>query len=153
MPHSGVYQAARDSKNGILQPEELDGVGEYAIRASVVSPSLNVLCVNLNKTELAPLVYVTWPNATLANSTTNPGRIVAWSGYQSEIQLANSTSYLNRTVVDDIFEWGAKYSRQPPIFPEVLGPILSSLDCYCSLLTGLVSNRLQLNNQYLGSRE
>ncbi len=129
MPHSGIFQAARETKNGILQPEMLEGVGEYAIKASVVSPSLNVLCVNMNKTELAPLVYTEWPNARLVNSTSSPGQLVPSGDYQNDIQLANSSSYLNSTVVDDIFEWGAGYARQPPIFPMVRFLVL-----LCSLI-------------------
>lgn len=117
MPHAGVFAAARASKNGILQPEELAGVGEYNIEASVVSPTLNVLCVNMNKTEIAPLIYTTWPNATFANTSTMPGQAVAFPGYQNDIQLLPGQLYLNSTVVDDIFEWGAKYKRQPPVFP------------------------------------
>lgn len=35
MPHSGVFQAARDQRNGILQPEELNSEGSYFLRASV----------------------------------------------------------------------------------------------------------------------
>jgi hypothetical protein len=34
MPHSGIYAAARDKKNGIMQPGELQGLGEFHIRAS-----------------------------------------------------------------------------------------------------------------------
>lgn len=98
MPHAGVFTAARSQKNGILQPEELAGVGEYAIEASVVSPSLNVLCVDLTKAELAPLIY--------NNSGPDP-------------QLIPGKDYLNSTVVDDIFLWGQTHKRQPPMFPKV----------------------------------
>jgi len=63
MPHAGVVAAAHDAKNEILQPEDLAGVGEYNVRAAVVSPSVNVLCANMNATELKPLIYVDWPNA------------------------------------------------------------------------------------------
>ncbi|RYP45232.1 hypothetical protein DL768_008395 [Monosporascus sp. mg162] len=57
MPHPGVYSAATDPINGILQPSDLENVGGYSIRASVVSPSLNVMCVNMSPSELAPLIY------------------------------------------------------------------------------------------------
>ncbi|KAG7147544.1 hypothetical protein HYQ46_003599 [Verticillium longisporum] len=63
MPHPGVYEAAINPVNAILQPDDLSDVGEYTIRASVVSPSVNVLCVNMEEKELAPLIYTTWPNA------------------------------------------------------------------------------------------
>lgn len=57
MPHPGVYAAATDPNNNILQPDELVGLGQYSVRASVVSPALNVMCVNMATEELAPLVY------------------------------------------------------------------------------------------------
>ncbi len=118
MPHAGVFSAAHDAKNGILQPEDLAGVGEYSIRASVVSPTVNVLCVNMNSTELAPLVYTEWPNA-ITNNSDIPNQKIPWSGYEDEIQVQTGQTYLNKTVVDDIFEWGAAYGRQPPVFPMV----------------------------------
>ncbi|KAL7773551.1 hypothetical protein CFE70_003516 [Pyrenophora teres f. teres 0-1] len=70
MPHSGVFAAARDQRNGILQPEELNSEGTYSLRASVPSPIVNVLCANMNKTELAPIVYDAWPNNDTVNVTT-----------------------------------------------------------------------------------
>lgn len=119
MPHAGVFAAARDQKNAILQPAELAGVGEYSLKASVVSPTVNVLCVNMNATELAPLIYVTWPNAQTVTNQALPGQKMAWTGYTDEVQLQPDESYLNSTVVDDIFEWGVMYQRQPPVFPMV----------------------------------
>lgn len=114
MPHAGIFSAARNQQNGILQPEDLAGIGEYNISASVVSPAVNVLCVNMNEIELAPIVYTAWPNAT-TNQTDIPGQRVAWSGYQGEIGTT-----LNTTDVDDVFEWGfEKYGRYPPVFPMV----------------------------------
>jgi hypothetical protein len=75
----GVYAAATDPANSILQPNDLSGVGEYSIRASVVSPALNVLCVNMVADELSPLIK------------------------------ANTTDFIpNATVVDDIFKWGER---------------------------------------------
>ncbi|KUJ11412.1 uncharacterized protein LY89DRAFT_225149 [Mollisia scopiformis] len=119
MPHAGLFAAARASKNGILQPEELAGVGEYNIEASVISPTVNVLCANMNKTEVAPLIYTTWPHATVTNSSSMPGQVLAWPGYQDDIQLLSGQQYLNSTAADDVFEWGQKYKRQPPVFPMV----------------------------------
>ncbi|TVY32053.1 hypothetical protein LOCC1_G008657 [Lachnellula occidentalis] len=116
MPHAGVLAAAQDSKNFILQPEDLAGVGQYSLRASVISPAVNVMCVNMNKTELKPIVYAEWAHAK-TNSSTVPGQKVAWSGYESEIQFLPGHNYTNKTVVDDLFEWGEKYGRQTPIFP------------------------------------
>lgn len=132
MPHAGVVSAAHDTKNGILQPQDLEGLGEYSIRASVVSPSVNVLCVNMEASELEPLIYVTWPNA---NTTQTPdNQTMPWSGYQGDVQPLPGQTYLNSTAVDDIFEWGADFQRQPPVFPMVLRSfILSDLFLtYCN---------------------
>lgn len=78
MPHPGVRSAALDEINGILQPEDLAGVGEYSVRASVVSPTINVLCVNMMESEVAPLIYTEWPNAKTVNGTNNSGQKLAW---------------------------------------------------------------------------
>lgn len=54
---AGVYKAATNrALNGILQPSDLDGVGSYNVSASVVSPAVNVLCVNMDSEELSPLI-------------------------------------------------------------------------------------------------
>ncbi|KAL2067626.1 hypothetical protein VTL71DRAFT_15722 [Oculimacula yallundae] len=116
MPHAGIFDAARATRNAILQPEELAGVGEYAIEASVISPTLNVLCVNINKTELAPLIYTEFPQA-LTNKSAILGQKLAYDGYAKDIQLIPGKEYLNATVVDDIFRWGPTHKRQPPVFP------------------------------------
>ena len=117
MPHAGVFSAAHDPKNGILQPEDLAGLGEYSVRASVVSPTVNVLCVDMTATELEPLIYVDWPNAMFTENDIL-GQKVAYSGYENDIQLQPGQSYLNSTVVDNIFGWGAN-NVQPPVFPMV----------------------------------
>jgi hypothetical protein len=122
MPHAGVYAAALDPKNNIMQPSELDGVGGYSIRASVVSPAVNVLCVNMAIDELAPLVYTKWPNANLTNSTQIPGQLIPVDpiGWTNDIPTMGSNgTWLNSTVVDDIFGWGEKYERRPPVFEMV----------------------------------
>ncbi|KAJ4247168.1 hypothetical protein NW762_013307 [Fusarium torreyae] len=119
LPHPGIYAAATNRKNGILQPDDLAGVGEYSIRAGVVSPSVNVMCVDMDKDELAPLVYTTWPNAKV-NNTDIPGQKTGWAGWTGEvpqpIDNKKKDYYLNRTDVDDIFKWGPKYERRPPVF-------------------------------------
>ncbi|KAH6987245.1 hypothetical protein EDB80DRAFT_589845 [Ilyonectria destructans] len=119
MPHPGVYAASTSNINGILQPDDLSGVGEYAVRAGVVSPAINVLCANMDADELAPLVYTEWPNA--QNDETGVGdQIKGWSGWEGEVpqpvDKKNKENYLNRTDVDDIFKWGPKYKRRPPVF-------------------------------------
>ena len=113
MPHTGVFAAAHDTRNGILQPKDLAGLGEYSVRASVVSPSVNVLCVNMNEDELNPLVYARFPHS-VPSGDSIPGK---QPGYDDGVQLLPGQSYLNSTVVDEVFEFGPTYHRQPPIFP------------------------------------
>ncbi|KAI9812629.1 MAG: hypothetical protein M1827_004618 [Pycnora praestabilis] len=110
MPHSGIFQAARDERNGILQPADLEGLGEYSIIASVPSPAVNVLCASMSEEDLAPLVYTEWPNA---NSS------LVSSTWADSVPAASPDQWLNSTVVDDLFGWGEKYNRRPPVFPKL----------------------------------
>ncbi|KAM3565672.1 hypothetical protein ARSEF4850_001272 [Beauveria asiatica] len=119
MPHPGVVTAATSPLNGILQPNDLSSVGEYSIKAGVVSPAVNVLCVNMSPSELAPLVYTEWPHAN--NSATGMGnQTIGWKNWTSEVpdgpDSDGNENFLNRTEVDDIFRWGPKYNRRPPVF-------------------------------------
>lgn len=116
MPHAGVIAAAHQTRNAILQPEELDGVGEYVVKAAVVSPAINVLCANMNATELEPIIYVTWPHANRTESKDRPGQQMTLPNYDLGIIPVPGARFLNSTVVDDIFEWGPEYNRQPPVF-------------------------------------
>jgi hypothetical protein len=75
----------------------------------------------MNPTELKPLIYTEWPHALTKNSTI-PNQKMAWPGYEGQNQPVPGQKYLNSTVVDDLFEWGEKYKRQPPIFPMVCFP-------------------------------
>lgn len=68
MPHANVFNAVRDPVNKILQPEDLQGLGEYSVWASVPAPSINVLCVGLSKDELEPLI---------SNDTSQPPKATA----------------------------------------------------------------------------
>jgi hypothetical protein len=120
----------RDQKNNIVQPAELKGVGECSLSALVVRSAVNILCANVNETEIAPLIYVTWPDASTSISKDNPNQELASAGYANNIQLLSGQFYLNSTAVDDIFEWGVKYGRQPPVFPMV-----SQILCTFSHLT------------------
>ncbi|KAF4995356.1 hypothetical protein FGRMN_5140 [Fusarium graminum] len=119
LPHPGVYAASTLKENGILQPNDLAGVGEYTVRAGVVSPSVNVLCVDVSKKELAPLVYTQWPHAKI-NDTDVPGQKKGWAGWTGEVpqplDKKEKAYYLNRTDIDDVFRWGPKYDRRPPVF-------------------------------------
>jgi hypothetical protein len=111
MPHTGVFEAAHSSRNGILQPEELNSEGTYFVKASVPSPVMNVLCVHMDEDELAPLVYDTW-NDDLVNITT-------WT----EPLLANFATTTNKTKVDDIFGWNNESRiNYPPVFAKYPKP-------------------------------
>jgi len=121
MPHSGVFAAARDQRNGILQPEELNSEGTYSLRASVPSPIINVLCANMNETELAPIVYNAWPNDDIVNVT-------SWGQSPSLRDKATTT---NKTVVDDIFGWDVNDTTTlnwPPVFGRYPAPFNTVLN-------------------------
>lgn len=109
-PHTAVALAARDRSNGLIQPEELDGLGSYEVIAAVPSPVLNVLCATLDQDDLKPLVYALWDNVT------TPVNMTLWPQ-----QLDNPDRYLNGTPLDPLFEWGEAYGEfaVPPIFPKL----------------------------------
>ncbi|TDZ41326.1 hypothetical protein CTRI78_v009725 [Colletotrichum trifolii] len=115
MPHPGVYAAATHPVNKILQPDDLSGVGEYAIKASVVSPVINVLCVNAAEDDLAPLIYTKWNGSTVERTGVGE-QVTGHSEWAGEVPPAADDEWLNRTVLDDIFHWGEKYERRPPVF-------------------------------------
>jgi hypothetical protein len=107
IPHAGVFASARDARNGILQPEELNSEGTYSLRASVPSPVMNVLCANMNRTELAPIVVDAWNDLDVDVSN--------WDALR-----ANATT-TNNTVVDNIFGWNKEMANgvdYPPVFPK-----------------------------------
>ena len=113
MPHAGVVQAAVDPANGIMQPDELNGLGIYSIRASVPVPFVNVLCVmNLAKSDLKPIVYGLWERG-------DPK--VDIDIWPEQIGYGDYDPYLGGTPFDDIFQWGLDYGSYnwPPIFPKV----------------------------------
>ncbi|KAI9839538.1 MAG: hypothetical protein M1819_002164 [Sarea resinae] len=107
MPHVGVYWAAHDPKNAIMQPKDLQGLGAYSVIASVPSPAVNVLCANMSYDELKPIVYYEWPAV-----------VVDLDVWPSQLPLASSTYWGNKTAVDDIFGFGEKYGRRAPVFPD-----------------------------------
>ncbi|MCJ1405122.1 hypothetical protein MMC11_008348 [Xylographa trunciseda] len=108
MPHSGVFGASQLPQNGILQPQDFSGLGQFFMGASVPSPAVNVLCVGMSSAEVAPLVYEKWPGALPLNPSTWP----------LDYDLPTAPDWLNSTAVDDIFEFGERYNRRPPIFPK-----------------------------------
>ncbi|KAJ5767015.1 uncharacterized protein N7511_004631 [Penicillium nucicola] len=123
MPHGGITAAAMDPINKIKQPRSTlaSGEGEYTLNASIPSPAINVLCTGMTKDELGPLVYASWPGGDKFNAT-------SWSNNPPS-DIPGPSSWLNRTVVDDLFEFGPKYSHRPPIFgkyPEPYNTILGT---------------------------
>lgn len=113
---TGVYKAATNDENNILQPSDLDGLASYNISASVISPAVNVLCVNMNREELEPLVYTEWPNAKITENAAEPKQETGWEEWELEVPQSSEDEWLNSTVVDDIFRWGPRYMRRPPVF-------------------------------------
>lgn len=65
----------------------------------------------MNQTELEPLVYTLWPywNKTQPNATLWP----------NEHGIPLRPSWLNKTVVDEVFGFGKKYNRRHPVFPKL----------------------------------
>lgn len=113
MPHPGVVSAALDPANKIMQPEELNGLGIYSIRASVPVPFVNVLCaMGMSSSVLKPLVYEMWDGADRIDAATWPKQLGSFN---------HSGPYLGGTPFDDIFKWGSKYgtSNWPPVFPKL----------------------------------
>ncbi|GAQ07503.1 hypothetical protein ALT_4824 [Aspergillus lentulus] len=113
MPHAGVIAAATDPRNGIRQPADVTGEGNFEIEASVPSPAVNVLCVGMTEEELTPLVYERWPDVHNFNSLT-------WD-YEGHKNVP--VDWFNRTVVDDLFGWdpnaNAQIKQTPPVFGKL----------------------------------
>lgn len=64
--------------------------------------------------ELKPIVYEEWGNK--LNTTLWPnGGPLTWYGPGTH----ENGTYLNKTVVDDVFGWGEKYLTSPPVFPKL----------------------------------
>lgn len=111
-PHIGVFQAARDPVNKILQPEDLDGLGVYHVKASVASPVINTLCVQTIPGDLDPLVYTAWNNKSAAKNFNA-------SAWPAQVSGINMTNFKNTTKLDDIFHWGTKYGMNSPDGPNM----------------------------------
>lgn len=127
MPHANLFNAARDPINGILQPDDLQGAGEYTITASVPVPATNVLCVGMTEADLIPLVYTAWPNP-LERSKNNTLDVLTWpTVLQSDLQ-EGWFALPNKTVVDHLFGFnqnvsgpgiqGTAFNQTAPIFPK-----------------------------------
>ncbi|KAF4629090.1 hypothetical protein G7Y89_g9062 [Cudoniella acicularis] len=114
MPHPVVYYSAQAE---FPEPVRGTGLGEHTIKASVVSPTSNTLCVNMQQSEVAPLVYVEWPNARFNYSNTG-NKIAATDWYKDVPANISLQSNVSQTQVGTIFKWGAVYNRAPPVFPQ-----------------------------------
>ncbi|CAG8959736.1 hypothetical protein HYFRA_00001642 [Hymenoscyphus fraxineus] len=118
MPHPVVYYSVRKE---FPMAKKGSGFGEHTMKASVVSPTSNTMCVNMNRTEVAPLVYVEWPRAqlTIINTDGIMSKVAAkdWDK-DLYVNLTKYESNITATNVGSIFKWGSKYNRQPPIFPQ-----------------------------------
>ena len=107
---------------------------------------MNVLCVEVKKAELAPLVYTEWPAAVTKpfDASTWPGgydlpRYPNWITPASEGEFVNVTnkSPRNATPIDDIFGFGDQYQRRPPIFGKFPAPyntVLNTTNQYVDAL-------------------
>lgn len=98
MPHPGVVSAAMLPENQIMQPDQLDGLGLYTIRASVTTPTVNVLCLmGMTREDLYPLVDNT---------------------------AGDTTDGTGNTDLDNIFHWGPQWgpNKWPPIFSHKIMP-------------------------------
>ena len=115
-PHANLFAAAQDPINNIMQPNDLGGLGGYSIIASVPSPTINVMCAAMTADELSPLIYTSWPgsNGTFNDST--------WSTFPPE-GVWRFPSYGNKTVVDDLFDFGEAAQQRPPVFPKLPAPL------------------------------
>lgn len=69
----------------------------------------------MNEEELAPLIYSEWP----AYKNTNQSNMTQ---FLSDVKIPTTPDWLNETIVDDLFEFGEKYNRRPPLFPKYPKP-------------------------------
>lgn len=65
----------------------------------------------MQREELKPIVFSEWPmgNGSAADLT----------GWPTGFGIPVYPDWLNSTPVDDLFEFGAKYGRRPPVFPKL----------------------------------
>ncbi|KAI9036532.1 uncharacterized protein KD926_001743 [Aspergillus affinis] len=115
MPHGGILSVTAYAANKLPDPQSLSGEGNFDLEASVLAPAVNVLCVGMNKSELSPLVYTEWPDIG------DKFDAVKWTNDPPD-NIPVYPSWLNRTVVDDLFGWGPKYGQRPPVFGKLPRP-------------------------------
>ena len=82
----------------------------------------------MTQKELAPLVYSEWPAYKHYKNFT---------AFPASVPVPRSPDWLNKTVVDDLFGFGEKYNRRPPVFPKypiAYNTILNSTTIYADSL-------------------
>lgn len=136
MPHGGILSVTTYEANQLPDPQSLSGEGNFELEASVLVPAVNVLCVGMNKSELAPLVYTEWPDVG------DKFDAVKWTNDPPD-NIPVYPNWLNRTIVDDLFGWGPKYGQRPPVFGKLPLP-------YNTLLN--TTGRYPANSIYLLGR-
>lgn len=94
------------------------GEGQYDIRASVSSPTINVLCSSMTPEELNPLVYTSWPSTKSSHH----------DGTEWPVGVPSYPDWLNSTAVDSIFSFGQRYGRRPPVFQVLPSPYQTVLN-------------------------
>ena len=65
----------------------------------------------MQEKELAPIVYSEWPSSNGTNTN--------FSGWPDAMSIPKYPDWLNTTSVDDLFGFGEKYGRRPPVFPKL----------------------------------
>ncbi|KAK1142453.1 hypothetical protein N8T08_007815 [Aspergillus melleus] len=123
MPHGGVAGAVNNPQNGFHRPR-ISSEGNFDLSARLPSPAVNVLCAGMSRKELSPLIYDLWPHSHFNSDN--------WTVDQHS-DVPTYPSWLNRTVVDDLFRWGKQYDTRPPIFgklPEEYNTIVNGSVSY-----------------------
>ena len=65
----------------------------------------------MQRHELAPMVFSEWPSGN--------GTKVNLTGWPAGFAIPVYPNWLNSTPVDDLFGFGEKYGRRPPVFPKL----------------------------------
>ncbi|KAJ8114529.1 hypothetical protein OPT61_g3606 [Boeremia exigua] len=116
MPHTGILNAVDDPNNDMPQVDDSGNLEPYRLWASVPSPVMNVLCVNLNEDELSPMVHFNRTDGSANDAASAISR-----------RAANPTT-TNTTALDELFGWNrggeeARIGNQPVFssYPEPFG--------------------------------
>jgi hypothetical protein len=119
-----VIEAARNPTNGLQQADEFDARERYQLRAALPTTYVNVVCVNVNKTDLAGMVYEAHPGTTL-----NATRDLSESGTYWYMKSMDWDRFLQfNTSLDDIFGWDDDRRKRPAFykFPVAFNTIVNT---------------------------